>query len=104
MLNELKFHHVGLIVRDIDEAILHYKALFGNDSVSIVYFVKSQDGSKHIFTESYKSHKKNIKSIKKYKRKLKVKKKKIISYKKRVKKTIKKTKKKKIKDIWKSVY
>ena len=67
-----------------------------------LYFVKSKDGSKHIFSKTYKSHKKYIKKIKKYKskQKNKVKKKKIY-----VKKSYKrKVNKKQIKDIWKSVY
>jgi len=79
-----------------------------------LYFVKSKDGTKHIFTASYKSHKNNINKLRKYNKKKRIQKKK--TYKKR-KNTVKKIKKKKlkktnqknkskkqIKDLWKSVY
>lgn len=64
-----------------------------------LYFVKSKDGKRHIFSKDYKSHKKHIKKIKK--RKIVVKKIKRI---KKKKKTAKKYKKRTIKNIWKSVY
>ena len=50
---DLKFHHVGLIVKDIEEAILHYKALFGEESVSEMYIVRSQ-GIKECFVRNGK--------------------------------------------------
>jgi methylmalonyl-CoA/ethylmalonyl-CoA epimerase len=39
---DLKFHHTGLIVDNIDEAVENYKLLFGAESISPKYFVSSQ--------------------------------------------------------------
>ncbi|MFV0482783.1 MAG: VOC family protein [Bacteroidales bacterium] len=42
MINDLEFHHIGLIVRDINDAIEHYCKLFGKENVSEVYSLESQ--------------------------------------------------------------
>jgi len=65
-----------------------------------LYFVKSKDGTGHIFSKTYTSHKKYIKKIQKYNKQKKYKKKKLLKKKKRVYKP----KKKNTKDLWKSVY
>lgn len=66
-----------------------------------LYFMKSSDGSKHNFSNSYKKHRQNITKVKKAKRKQKHKNKKILSI-------IKKSEKKKpiiksrnLKNLWK---
>jgi len=66
-----------------------------------LYFVKSTDGTKHLFTNSYKKHKANINKLKKYNKKKKKKKvqkrKKHTIYKKVYKKS------KKLKNLWKNI-
>ena len=41
MIN-LKFHHTGLLVGNIQEALEHYIRVFGAENVSEIYSVKSQ--------------------------------------------------------------
>ena len=41
-MTELKFHHTGLLVEDIEYSLQHYIALFGSDSISEIYTVSSQ--------------------------------------------------------------
>jgi UPF0755 protein len=74
-----------------------------------LYFVKSKNNKKHIFSKKYKTHKRNIKKqktiIKKRKNKKKISKpKRKIKKTKKIRKVKRKPKKRKIKDIWKSVY
>ena len=38
----LRFHHVGLLVDDIETSANHYKAIFGADNISPISFVASQ--------------------------------------------------------------
>ena len=38
----LNFHHVGLLVESISEALVHYTALFGEDRISAPVIVRSQ--------------------------------------------------------------
>ncbi len=38
----LKFHHVGLLVENIEFSLLHYTELFGKQNISKVYEVTSQ--------------------------------------------------------------
>lgn len=38
----LEFHHVGIVVESIENAIIHYSALFGTESISNVYKIASQ--------------------------------------------------------------
>ena len=69
-----------------------------------LYFVKSSDGKKHIFSTNYKSHKKTIKKIIKIK-KFKKKKIKVIKHKsvKKLHKKHKRDSKTKLKNLWNSV-
>jgi len=65
------------------------KAAISPNITDYLYFVKAPDGKSHIFSSSFRKHKKNIKNIKRKKRK------KLIKRKKRVKHKVKKTVKKK---------
>lgn len=38
----LHFHHTGLLVKDIDSALIHYRQLFGEDNISEIYDISSQ--------------------------------------------------------------
>lgn len=38
----LAFHHVGLLVESIDEALIHYTALFGSKNMSAIFTIESQ--------------------------------------------------------------
>ena len=38
----LAFHHVGLLVESIDEALIHYIALFGSKNMSAIFTIESQ--------------------------------------------------------------
>jgi len=68
-------------------------------TTNYLYFMKSKDGSKHNFSETYNAHKKNINKIKKFKRTKKItKKRKIIKEKKQT--TEKSVFSKKLKDLW----
>ena len=48
IFKEFRFHHIGLLVTDIDEAINSYVSLFGAENASEVYTLKSQ-GVKEAF-------------------------------------------------------
>lgn len=39
---DLKFHHTGLLVENITEALEHYFKVFGRENVSKIFHVKSQ--------------------------------------------------------------
>lgn len=41
-MNILKYHHTGLLVENIDEALAHYVKVFGAENISETYFVHSQ--------------------------------------------------------------
>jgi hypothetical protein len=38
----LEFHHIGLVVENMDSSILHYAALFGKENISGVIKIDSQ--------------------------------------------------------------
>jgi len=42
MLNSLSFHHIGLLVPSIEDALEYYGVLFGRDNISKSIFVSSQ--------------------------------------------------------------
>lgn len=39
---DLKYHHTGLLVKNIKDSLAHYSAIFGEDSISDIYTVTSQ--------------------------------------------------------------
>jgi hypothetical protein len=41
-LNELEFHHIGLLVESIENSIPHYSMLFGKENISDIIMVSSQ--------------------------------------------------------------
>lgn len=71
-----------------------------------LYFMKSVDGKKHLFSKNYKTHKKNIKKVVKAKKSKSYfrTKTKVLKKKKPKKATKYKKEKRQLKDIWKSVY
>lgn len=42
IMKNFMFHHVGLIVRDMDAAILNYADLFGRENISEIFILESQ--------------------------------------------------------------
>ena len=42
IFSEFRFHHIGVAVHDIQEAINNYTALFGQNNISKIYHIKSQ--------------------------------------------------------------
>lgn len=38
----LSYHHTGLLVKSIEDAILHYGSIFGQESISRIFNVESQ--------------------------------------------------------------
>lgn len=42
VFDNFKFHHIGLVVRDMNEAISHYALLFGRDNISEIFVLESQ--------------------------------------------------------------
>lgn len=42
MINELKFHHIGIAVDSIDDSVKNYIQLFGVDCISKKYEISSQ--------------------------------------------------------------
>lgn len=55
-MNLLIFHHTGLLVKSIEESLVHYSKVFGLDNISEIYHIQSQ-GVKVCFikngTDSY---------------------------------------------------
>jgi methylmalonyl-CoA/ethylmalonyl-CoA epimerase len=41
-LEGFQFHHIGLVVQDMEEAIKNYSLLFGQENISEVFILKSQ--------------------------------------------------------------
>ena len=74
------------------------KAAIFPKKTNYLYFMKSPTGKQHIFTTTYKKHKKIIRKVIKTKKSIKIPK--IVKR----KKTIKKATKSNINDLWKSVY
>lgn len=42
VFEEFEFHHIGLIVQDMEEAITNYALLFGHENISAVFTLDSQ--------------------------------------------------------------
>ena len=80
------------------------KAAIFPSKTDYLYFVKSKDGTKHIFSKDYKTHKKHIKQLIKYTKYKKSKSIKIKKHYKKLHKPTTKQKRKSIKELWKSVY
>jgi UPF0755 protein len=78
------------------------KAAIFPATTEYLYFMKSINGKKHLFSKTYRGHKQYIKKIQKYKKSVLKKKVKKKVYKK-IKSKPKKIRKKQIKDIWKNV-
>ncbi|AWI25670.1 VOC family protein [Flavobacterium pallidum] len=38
----LKFHHTGLLVKDMDAAVIYYGKIFGKDAISGIFDIKTQ--------------------------------------------------------------
>jgi methylmalonyl-CoA epimerase len=43
IFEQFKFHHIGLFVKDLDEAIKNYTLLFGSENISEIYIIASQN-------------------------------------------------------------
>jgi methylmalonyl-CoA/ethylmalonyl-CoA epimerase len=42
VLKEFQFHHIGIVVKDIEEAVNNYSLIFGRENISEIYTLKSQ--------------------------------------------------------------
>jgi methylmalonyl-CoA/ethylmalonyl-CoA epimerase len=43
IFNDFVFHHIGMLVRDMDEAVKSYETLFGSENISYIYTLQSQN-------------------------------------------------------------
>ena len=43
VFKQFEFHHIGIAVNDIEEAIVNYSELFGPENVSEIYTLESQN-------------------------------------------------------------
>ncbi len=41
-MNQLTFHHTGLLVNNIEESLAHYSKVFGSDNISKIHTIHSQ--------------------------------------------------------------